>query len=276
MTACYTAQKVAAGIWHIWDPMGVGMTLLVGTQRALLFDTGYGLWDLKGFLQSFCPKPLTVLLSHAHPDHVLGALRLGECVSLHEADFPYLGRYSSQCMRQMNLDAARAKGLAPDSWACEHYLHAPMPGAVPLAAQRFDLGGLHVRVLPLPGHTPGSIGLLVEERELLLLADSWNPQTWLFFPECCPVERYRQSMRALTGLTYKQVLVSHDPFPRGEAALRGFIDGLTDQVLEGALPYRVPGHECFPTRCCEPVPQSPFIFDAAKWKPVRLKPHPGT
>ena len=69
----FTALEVLPGVFHIRDCMGVCMTLLAGRDQALLVDTGYGLEDVRSFIRTLTDKPLTVLLTHAHHDHALGA-----------------------------------------------------------------------------------------------------------------------------------------------------------------------------------------------------------
>ena len=266
MTTGYRVLETGSGVLQIWDAMGVGMTLFAGSERALLFDTGYGLWDTEGLIRSLTDKPLTVLLSHAHHDHALGALRLGGEVLLHPADLPHWPVYTDRAQRKRVFDAARDKDPAPDGWATQNYVNAPEPRVKPLEAKGFDLGGLRLEVLHLPGHTPGSIGLLCKEKGILAAADSWNPQTWVFFPECCDLATYRQSLRSLRHLPYDRVLVSHDPEPRNASYLHAYIDGLSDETLDGAKPWIIVGHEGIRTARCFPAPGSPLIFDHDKWR----------
>ena len=121
----YTVHHIERGIWQIWDAMGVGMTLIAGDERALLFDAGYGLWDIEAAVSGLTSKPLTVVLSHAHHDHALGALRLGQAVQISFADLPFLPVYTASGQRQRILDASRGKGMQPDDWARQHYLDTP-------------------------------------------------------------------------------------------------------------------------------------------------------
>ena len=40
--------------------------LFVGTERALLLDTGIGIGDLKGLVEGITDKPYDVVLTHGH------------------------------------------------------------------------------------------------------------------------------------------------------------------------------------------------------------------
>ena len=72
----FHALQVLPDVYHIQDCMGVCMTLLVGKDRALLVDTGYGLENVLEMTASITALPVTVLLTHAHHDHALGALKV--------------------------------------------------------------------------------------------------------------------------------------------------------------------------------------------------------
>ena len=69
----FQTNQVFPGITHITDAMGVSFTLIEGREHAVLFDTGYGMENVRSFVKTLTDKPVTVLLSHGHHDHVLGA-----------------------------------------------------------------------------------------------------------------------------------------------------------------------------------------------------------
>jgi glyoxylase-like metal-dependent hydrolase (beta-lactamase superfamily II) len=64
-------------------------------------------------------------------------------------------------------------------------------------------------VLALPGHTPGSIGLLIEEDRLLLAGDTLSPQCCIFFQESLPLEVCRQTIHSLWEQPFDHFLSSH-------------------------------------------------------------------
>ena len=73
------------------DGMGdVWMHLIVGPEKAMLIDTGYGLGDLKGLVDEITGgKEIVVVNTHDHFDHAYGNCRFGRAYC-HEYLVPYL------------------------------------------------------------------------------------------------------------------------------------------------------------------------------------------
>ena len=255
-------HSICPGVIQIEDaPMGVCMTLLEGRDMALLVDTGYGLEDTAAHVRSLLPegKPLQVVLTHAHHDHALGALRFPSVWLLpeEEADFR---EYGNGQWRRHVLEGARSHGLTPDEDA---FLAAPMPAwSAPPAS--VDLGGLTAELLPLPGHTPGSLVVWLPELALLLTGDDWNPCTWLFFEEALPVKAYRANMERLLALPFRQVICAHDTRVHPREMLERFVLGLTDETLFAAAPSPEGSPYGINTHTAHPCPDQILVFDRDK------------
>lgn len=133
----------------------------------------------------------TLVISHGHPDHFLMGRQIldrsGARAMAHILDTPRVGNpwspISTWLSRQQQAPAMGMPPALPDSYSVaelvtetfgswmDHHLsfdiHDPIMRDGPLEAGgvRFE----HVRVLHLPGHSPGSIGLLVGSQEKILL-----------------------------------------------------------------------------------------------------------
>ena len=68
----FRTERIIPGVTHITDGMGVCMTLLAGSERALLIDTGYGFESVREIVESLTELPCEVILTHGHHDHALG------------------------------------------------------------------------------------------------------------------------------------------------------------------------------------------------------------
>ena len=249
----FEINHVNKALYHIKDAMGVCATLIVGTEKALLFDTGYGLFNLRGLIKEITPLPLMVVLSHGHHDHALGYSQF-EKVYLHEADLPCLKYYTREAQRDRVLQATLSKGLAP-----EDNLPLFQTELLPLAPCLLDLGGITAEILHLPGHTPGSLGILVAD--VLLIADNWNPTTWVFFPECEPLAKYRRTMEGLLSLPFNTVLSSHCLEAIPAQRLRDYVHGLASL---GGEPVTITPYENIHTYACHPEANTTLVYDRNK------------
>ena len=251
------AWEVLPGVWQIQDDMGVCMTLLCGGERALLIDTGYGLSDTAQYVSTLSDLPVSVILTHAHHDHALGA-RWFEETRMFAQDLPDFAIYTAKAQRERVLAQAQAKGLTPPV----DYLTADIPVPGPLCEGAIDLGGLTAQVVLCPGHTPGSAVIFVPERKLLLTGDDWNPCTWLFFPSALGAQSYRENVRGLLRLPVEHVLCSHQPHLYERGMLEQFLSGLTDDCLLASR--KVDMGWPIDTREAAPADGQIFVFDFGK------------
>jgi len=250
-------------VYHIRDELDAHMTLLTGANRALLFDTGYGLRDPLAAVRGITDLPLTVLCSHAHYDHLLGA-RWFERVLLPAEEVPACRRNTGLPLRRRVLRRAESLGVPLSVQEREAYLAFKLPKPAPLEERAFDLGGLHVRVQPMPGHTPGSVGLWVEEARLLLAGDNLNPVVWLLFRDCAPLARYAETMRGILDLPFTHALCPHADKPFARGAVEAYVEGLRPETFRGAEKVSIPPYGRIDTRRCSPAEGFTLVFDAGK------------
>lgn len=255
----FESHEVLPHVFHIKDCMGVCMTLLVGESSALLVDTGYGVEDVQAYVRTITALPLTVIITHGHHDHALGARWFDHTLMFQQDQADFL-TYTGADMRKRVYQQAKDKGLPVD----ESFLTDAMPMPLPLSEQTVDLGGMRVQVIHCPGHTPGSAVVYLPDAQLLLTADDWNPCTWLFFPAALGAQAYRANVRKLQALPFTYVLCSHQPRLYQRAMLDDFLNGLTDDALRAAVPVSIPPYEDIDTRQASLPHDQIFVFDQAK------------
>lgn len=164
----FTVQKLDAGTFAIGEPRYYQQNfsyLLVGTERAVLFDAGPGIRDIKPVAESLTDRPITFVPSHFHYDHVGNTITFDHVAVV---DLPYLrtrapdGRLKLGWREHLGIaEGIDAPTLEVDEWLT--------PGAV------FDLGDRALLVLYTPGHTEDSISLLDLNSGFLFVADFIYP-----------------------------------------------------------------------------------------------------
>lgn len=142
------------------DPLN--MYLLLGEHSALLLDTGCGLSPLKPVVEDLITdRDLIVLNSHTHWDHILGNKEFDE-VFVHEKEAYRVSRPYDVSYFQ---DSPNKKVI--QIYANQNYLIPPAPVIKTFKDQDvFDLGGLKMKIVHCPGHSPGSVCLLTSKNEL--------------------------------------------------------------------------------------------------------------
>lgn len=231
----FEMHRAAEGVYHIRDAMGVCVTLLAGSRASLLVDTAYGIGDLRGFIAPLSEREPRVVLTHGHHDHALGAMHFEEAALL-PADREVYREYTCPERRRTVLMQAEQRGICLDAEEKRRFLSLPMAAVRDAGEEEIDLGGMTVRPIPCPGHTPGSLVLYVPERRLLLPGDNYNPTTWVFFHESMGPRTWRENMRGLFSLPFEGVLCPHDPRPQPRRRMEDFFAAVGDEALAQARP----------------------------------------
>lgn len=152
------------------------MFLIVGSEKALLIDTGTGVFDLPCLVQSLTDKPVQVVLTHGHPDHA-GAIGWFDEVYAHPDDFDMALHISYESRRGYAEGLLKMNPSAPVT-ADDTVRFEKMPRMLPLKeGDTIDLGNRKVMVFETPGHTPGGLSFLDVRERIMITGDACNGNT---------------------------------------------------------------------------------------------------
>ncbi len=234
MSGYYRVKHIDENIYRINSDEGVNSDLFVGTDRALLLDTGYGFGTLRDTIREITEKPLTIVNSHGHMDHAGGNWQFNEKFFIHPLDESVLKKHLGKAMREMTVSEARqhidwayegARDILPDTFNEEEYITASIPEHQHLdEGDVFKLGGITLEAIHLPGHTPGSTALLYKEKNWIFLADAMNPFVFLFLEEAAPLAEYINSVKKVIGLNTEKQFIAHQDAPLAQGDLERFLE----------------------------------------------------
>ncbi|PSH64756.1 hypothetical protein CU102_21150 [Phyllobacterium brassicacearum] len=150
------------------------ISLMIGDTGAILVDTGCGIGDLKKVVGRITDKPILVVNTHTHLDH-LGSNR----------DFDEIMMFDHPLSRQVSEFGASSEQLAKEILA-DNLFEGPRPTGFkdvdcripPFKVARWlkdgdciEFGGKRLSVLHTPGEAPDHICLLNAEDRILFSGD---------------------------------------------------------------------------------------------------------
>jgi len=261
----FEVYRVAPGVFAIYEPHQFEETisfLILGKKRAIMFDTGLGIADIKQVALSLTSLPIVVINSHTHNDHVGGNWEFGganedEDIYAMDTAFTRTNAKGSTVDAQAELAAGSICGELPAGFDAKSYATRPFHITRWIHdGEKIDLGGRVLEVISTPGHTPDAICLLDRKNGLLFTGDTFYPgPIWLYRPET-DLQAYINSVAKIAALAPRLhlLLTSHnepqaDPaqLPKLLAAIKKVRDGKVRPVSagesagEGKVHYNVDG-----------------------------------
>ena len=195
--------------WRVEDN-GVRFFLLTGTEKALLIDSGMNVKNAREIAEGLTALPVSLLNTHADRDHI-GCNEQFESFYMHPAEEPIYRR------------SGKAGVIIPVK-----------------EGDIIDLGNRELRIIDLPGHTPGSIAILDLEHRVLISGDPLQEHGKIFmFGDHRDMKKYISSLERLEKRKneFDEIWPSHADIPISPDIIDKLRIGAQD-VLDGKVQGR--------------------------------------
>ena len=158
----------------------VYMFLIIGKKKACLVDNGYGVGNIMEYVRTLTDRPVINILTHFHYDHV-GGTGCFEEVYMNERDWETFYSRNDKKKRFEYLNHEPELGFAgiPLGEYAADFKGRLLPAE---EGQRLDLGERTLRIIETPGHTPGTVMVLIEEERVIIYGDACGRRTLLVTP----------------------------------------------------------------------------------------------
>lgn len=230
---------------YIINLMGLqAPALIVGSQRAMLLDTGMGNFDMLSIIKEITDKPVMLVLTHAHYDHI-GGIGQFKDIYMHPADIPTAEVFAAtheiyeeeppisqaefilQTKEELESQPENVfviPGTVVDKMYSVHNFHPLEPDTI------INLGGRKVQILEERGHTAGEIAVLDFQSRILFSGDGISP---LFSITETSVETARHDLLHIKSLSTEFDRIYHGHFGAIDCtSLRSDSIELLDNILE--------------------------------------------
>lgn len=203
----YQVIQIDSRTWRIEEER-VRFFLLAGEERALLIDSGMQVRNAREIAEGLTELPVSLLITHGDGDHV-GS----------NEEFPVFYMHPAEASNYYNTQGKTGEFVPVQD------------------GEVLDLGGRPLEIIALPGHTPGSIGVLDREAKVLIGGDPVQDGEIFMFGVQREMHAYIHSLRKLEGYreAFDWVYPSHGSFPVSPDLIPALREA-AGRVLAGEVP----------------------------------------
>lgn len=245
----FEVYKLPGNVFAIAEPYHceeVNCYLIIGTDKAVLFDTGLGFFSIKDVAEELYDGEIVVVNSHSHFDHI-------GCNGLFDKIFAFddaLSRYTAnkgaphsvygdQLNEEMFFNGY-PEGFDAANFSVPPYHFTPLK-----EGEMIDLGNRKLEVIHTPGHSSDSIMLFDREQGILFTGDTFYLAALYAHFDCeefgkSDLSDYIKSLNKIINLgeAVKNLYCEHNEFIALPGKLRIAIEAmreiLNDSIKNGS------------------------------------------
>lgn len=211
MNDWFTIEKIdnktyAISEYQHWEE--VHSYLVLGSDKALLIDTGLGISNIKEVVDEIIDLPIIVATTHVHWDHI-GGHKYFNNIAVHSLEKDWLLKFP------ISLSAVKNNILKepcnfPKTFDIEKYeIYKGKPTIILNDNDIIDIGNRKIKVIHTPGHSPGHICFYDIDNKYLFTGDLvYEGKLDAYYPTTNPID-FKNSIDKIRKLDVNKVLPGH-------------------------------------------------------------------
>lgn len=240
-TSVNKCKKLSDDLYVITETESVHCYVILGSEKAVVFDIGYGYENIMPLVREITPLPVMLVLSHGDPDHGLGASQFDD-VWLHELDYGKLLWNDTLQMRERALGYRLKKmpelaGEIDEKAYFEQHIYQHTTPHFLKDHELIELGGKTLEVLHTPGHSYGHIMLLDKQKKRLFSGDQVTLHNIWYFgssDQQASFHTARESLRKILARSseYVDIYPAHDEIPIDSQVVVDLLECLESELRQ--------------------------------------------
>lgn len=183
--------------------------LIIGKDKALLFDTGMGLDTISLVVKELTKLPIVVLNSHTHPDHIGGNNEFSHILAMNTS-YTRINAVRGYTHNEVKWEVGPASFCLfrlPHKDTADYYIKPFKVSRFINSGYMINLGGRKLQVIATPGHTSDAICLYDKQAGYLWCGDSFYEGPILLSDDGTDLKAYQKSINKMAKLAAKLTCV---------------------------------------------------------------------
>ena len=212
MTDWFTVERIddqtfAISEYKHWEE--THCYLLCGQEKALLIDTGLGVANIGGIVDSLTKLPVLAVTTHVHWDHI-GGHQYFDNIAVHEQEKDWLSVKFPIPLQTVKNNLTKFPCDFPAEFDIDTYcIFQGMPQRILIDGDWLDLGNRNIEVVHTPGHSPGHCCFYEPGRNYLFSGDLiYRGCLYAFYPTTDP-QLFYHSVKRIQEYKISRILPGH-------------------------------------------------------------------
>ena len=188
--------------------------LILGKNKALLFDTGIGADSISPLIKQLTNLPVLVLNSHTHFDHIGGNYEFRNILALNTSYTIKNSKegWKHEAIKDEVTRSAFCLQRLPGFDTAQYHTRPFKILQFVKDGDEVDLGGRKLKIISVPGHTIDAIALLDKTNGYVWTGDTFYEGPIFLFAEGTDLFAYEKSIAKLAKIAHqiKKVFPSHN------------------------------------------------------------------
>ena len=209
--------------------------LLIGSEKALLIDTGLGVGDIGEVVKGITDKPVQVATTHIHWDHIGGHSYFTD-IAVYESEKDWLCKNFPIPLSVVKTNFLRKPCDFPSDFDIEQYrIYQGEPGTILHDRDIIHIGNRKIQAIHTPGHSPGHLCFYEKERHYLYTGDLvYSGCLDAFYPTTDPL-LFMNSIKTIKELPVQRLLPAHHQLNIPVTLIEEIDKGFEKILAEGNL-----------------------------------------